>query len=62
MRVRPLYTIIDWKSGQSYAYAAGTFVAVGIVHCIGQLFWYKCKKPRLLAKWLCSNIIINNNG
>ena len=64
LAVRPIYTIIDWKSGKSYGYAIGAAVAVLIVHCIGQLIWYKCKKPRYLEqtsqKWSNYFIIMDN--
>ena len=50
--MRPIYTIIDWKSGMSYIYVIVALAAVAIVHCIGQLIWYKCKKPRYEAQAL----------
>ena len=48
LRVKLIYTIITWKDGTSYAYAIGAILAAGVVHCLGQLIWYKCKKPRYL--------------
>lgn len=50
--MRPIYTIIDWKSGMSYIYVIVALAAVAIVHCLGQLIWYKCKKPRYEAQAL----------
>ena len=46
LAVEKIYSIIDWQTTTSYVWVAVAFAAIGIVHCVCQVVWYKCKKPK----------------
>ena len=47
LATNPIYEEIDWKSGKSYAWVIATAAVIAIIHILGQLIWYKCKRPKL---------------
>ena len=45
LRVEAIYENISWRTGLSYVWVAMAFLIVVVSHIIGQIGWYKCKKP-----------------
>jgi len=50
LTVEKTYKVLTWRDASSYLLVAGSLAAVVITHLIGQVLWYKCKVPYVVAK------------
>lgn len=47
LKVEKIYSAIDWASTDSYIYVVVAVALVGLIHCLGQIFWYCCKRSKI---------------